>query len=74
MDRYPGDEAFNMYRYEKEGDHYNIYDMDGRLVAKYGDIASFGTENRIKQRIYTIDEAIQSLGKNNKNKFSITYH
>lgn len=63
-----------MFGYEKDGNHYNIYDADGQLVAQYRDMADFGTNHvYVKRRIYTVQEATEALGKNNRNTFSIRY-
>ncbi len=72
FDRYPED-GVQVYRYEKEGNHYNIYDANGRLISQYGSMTDFGTNNFYEgKRIYTVDEATKAV-KGNKNTFSIRY-
>ena len=66
--------------YERDGDHYNIYDSNGEIVAQYGNFEDFGTTNyyvpkapKEVKRIYTVPEAVEALGTKNKNTFSIRY-
>ena len=65
--------------YERDGDHYNIYDSNGEIVAQYGSLIDFGTTNyyvpkapKEAKRIYTVEEATEAA-KGNKNTFSIRY-
>ncbi len=54
------DHLLTQYRYATDGS-VAIYDANGKLIGLQG------------KRIYTIDEATQLLGSNNKNTFSIRY-
>ena len=70
----------NVVQYEKVDDHYEIYDAQGNVIAKYGSLADFGTTNyyvpkapKEVKRIYTVEEATEALGTKNKNTFSIKY-
>ena len=50
-------------KYEKSGDHYNIYDSDNNLVAKYASMNDFGTTNEFKRTHYTLDLALDHIKK-----------
>ncbi len=65
--------------YERDGDHFNVYDSNGEIVAQYGSLIDFGTTNyyvpkapKEAKRIYTVEEATETA-KGNKNTFSIRY-
>ena len=69
----------NVTHYERDGDHFNVYDSNGEIVAQYGSLIDFGTTNyyvpkaaKEAKRIYTVEEATETA-KGNKNTFSIRY-
>ena len=76
---YLGKSPLEVTHYEYDGDHFNVYDSNGKIVAQYGNFADFGTTNyyvpqapKEVRRIYTVQEA-EEAAKGNKNTFSIRY-
>ena len=49
--------------YEKDGDHFNVYDSDGKIIGQYASTADFGTNNIWKRDHYTIPEALEQIKK-----------